>query len=651
MVNRMQRWWLALMVLLLAACGGGGGGSGGGGGGGGVGGGGSLLSFEPETIEATYVTGSSVPLTVRGTINNIKRITGDLYIYVEDSQGILNGSMEFLSFDEDTLEIRAATSPSLKYGNYDGELLVHLCQDMYCNSKYGEATPLPYSVRVTPLPLAIDLLSDPEVSYTVGDPVPANLQLAVKIDEQDWTLRSSAAWLVPVNASGSGHATADLAVNPTGLGVGSYSAVLTVQTADEQTATTTVTLQVSERRLLPSVWGIALTSSTKSRLSASVNVSVDSGAPVGWTATSDSPWLTVTQSGQTGDSLPTLAVQANPASLPDNQVSYARVTIASTHAGVQPAVVRVGLWKGATTSSADVNLEFKQIVADPIRPFVYVHNGGATVDVYNVHTAQRVARLSGVASRAGAMAVSPDGSKLYIEDGDEVAAQVRIFDLDARRLRGGWTRAASHTVRTQLLVIRPRGKEVVLASNGQAFVAGGTVIRSDLYGRLAASSDSRWVYTLDNIVSPSQVTAYAVDYHSVTGTLSVEQRALGGGAGNGSDIAVGPLGVVTASGGHYSCELLMAHTLAPLGNLVNGSNPYPNNAEVSATGQTLCGIDGVYADYDFWVYDSDGSLIKAYKVAGSMHSILEYGLIMSSDGLMSATLTSDPKLALRAVPR
>jgi DNA-binding beta-propeller fold protein YncE len=355
-----------------------------------------------------------------------------------------------------------------------------------------------------------------------------------------------------------------------------------------------------------------------------------------------------------GQGLAVLTLIAEPSTLPVG-LSYANVTVTSLTPGVEPAVVRVALYKDPTGLASIVKLpqNYNELVADTIRPLVYAHAGGTSIDVYNAYTAQKIDTLAGVGSALGKMAVSPDGSKLYALD--TAARALRVVDLSTHAA-ASWPLEKGVSPATTVLAIRPNGVEVVLVGDGTAYTAGRSLGNTGLYESLTASADGRRVFTQDRGYSPAGVGAYDVDYSAMAGgVLMVARSASAGfinGASNGADIAASADGshLYTASGAPYRCSSVDPANLSFVGSLTGG-DAYPNNVEVTRDGRAICGISGWYSSADFWVHSSAGALLAGYKVAGYARALKDAEMVVTPDGFVVVALTDDPLMAFVPIGR
>lgn len=471
-----------------------------------------------------------------------------------------------------------------------------------------------------------------------------------------WALSALPNWLSSNTPTGQVSQSASqirFAPDISSVTAGSVSTTVHVNAAvngDNVSLPLTVNLNADQRRLLASQWGVGLASAAAgSVLSRTLHIKDNFGGTLAWTATSDADWLKVTPAGATGSGVG-MVLTANPASLPNAVVSYANVTVRTDAAGVEPAVVRVALWKDAdgTSTQTQLPLEYTHLVADTIRPYVYANRGGTSIDVYNAHTGQRVSTIAAVGSALGEMTVSPDGSRLYALD--TATRTLQLVDLSSGTRIEGWALTYAVGASTSVLALRPNGVEVVLVGDGTAYAAGKSLGRTPIYGTMTASADGLHVYTQDSGFSPATVAAFDVDYSAISGGILMVSERSGAsfinGASNGADIAVSGSGAAlyVASGAPYKCSSVQPSNLSFIGSLPGG-NPYPNNVEVTSDGRAICGISGWYSESDFWVHSSAGALLKGYKVAGYARALLPRQMVVTPDGLVVVALTDDPQIA------
>lgn len=514
----------------------------------------------------------------------------------------------------------------------------------------------------TQLALTRATLSTPTTTVTLGGPkgrdtgaVPVSVSLNTGANAWPFTLSALPAWLDSPTRTGSvSQSGASLSFAPqlAAAAPGSTSATVTMSASvngDTVALPLTVNLNLDQRRLLPSQWGVGLAATpTGTVLTRTLTLRDNFGGTLAWTASSSAPWLSVTASGSTGGAS-TLALSANPAALADGALHTATVTVSTTTPGVQPAQVQVALWKSSTGLGATTKLTASHghLVADAIRPHVYAHDGGTSIDVYHGYSAQKIATITGVGSALGQMAVSPDGSLLYALD--TATRTLAVVDLATRARTGAWPLDQAVNSFTGLQVVRPNGIDVVLVGDGSAYADGRRVLDPG-----AGPTGTVIAATADGLRAINVGGArHALDHSAMAGgtvfatSMSFADVRSGG---NPQDIAVSRDGsrVYGASGGGtdggYKCGVADGATGSFIGALPGG-DAYPNNVEVTSDGRPICGISGWYATYDFWVYTPAGALLQGYKVAGYARALRPAQLVVLPDGLVVVTLTDDPLIA------
>ena len=527
--------------------------------------------------------------------------------------------------------------------------------------------------QMVELPVTFDL-SSPDVSLSPSqlafggssghdsDVQSTELTLGVNGHAYAWRIVSLPAWLSADKTSGSvdsaGQAiefTPDLTKAPVGVTNASvtFEIVVNGDTLQQQMP---VTVRQDRHRLLASTYGVAFTSVPGwNRVSKTLKVSENLGRAVPWTASADKSWLTVTASGVAGGSL---VLKADPAAVATDTLDIATVTIQSSDPLVTRAVtVKVGLWKGSsklssTLTKSDAN--YSELANDPIRPYVYAHNRGSSIDVYHVHTGAKVGTIANAATSSGAMAISSDGQSMYVVD--EGFKRISVVNLTSRtKIR---TIAASNPtpVGATLKVVRTGGFDVLVlgdwtayrASDGKFFgnLSGGA---GSYYGtdRIAATPDGRRLYLIDQGLSPSSTIGFSLDYSELGGGALISSN-LGSGwnvGSNGQDIAVSTDGhtLYTASGSPYQFVMSSGDDLSDIGNLPGGE-AYPNNVEVASDGRVAGGISGWYSAADIWLYSASGAILHTYKVAGYAKALKDAQMVFSGDALVIVTQTDDPRL-------
>jgi len=454
-----------------------------------------------------------------------------------------------------------------------------------------------------------------------------------------WTMSALPAWLGASAVSGQVSQTGvDLSFSqrfanlPVGTSVAALTATAKVN-GDTVTAPITVTANRDVHKLLFSETGVALSSTPSwSRLSRTITVTDNFGQAPSWSASSDKAWLTVTRSGNV------LTLNANPASLPTNAISYATVTLSSPDTSISVAeTLRVALWKGSVTPGATTKLDktYWHLKTDPIRPYLYANQGGASIDVYNVYTAALVGTISNLGASLGKMSVSQNGASLYVYD--TANRNIVVVDLASMTKASVWPLVNAVNHYSKLLAVRPNGVQLVVAADGVVYNAeNGAQAGMSSIAPTAVTSDGKRIY--------SEGAGYDIDYSAMAGGTLFSKAA--GGSFGASDVAVSGDGtrLYAASGAPYRCRRISPTDGREIGDLPGG-DAYPNNVEVGSDGRVYCGIMGWYSSADVWVHGADGRLLSSFKFAGYARALTDDSLNISGDGLIMVGQTDDPFLA------
>ncbi|HVK98521.1 MAG TPA: BACON domain-containing carbohydrate-binding protein, partial [Dongiaceae bacterium] len=212
-----------------------------------------------------------------------------------------------------------------------------------------------------------------------------------------------------------------LGVDRSHVRAGKYEGSLTI-TANVKgrlvSRTLPVSLTASEHILYTSDDGIAFTSLPSLHKLSQVITIKDSYelTDTRWTATTSQPWLTATPSGTTATDL---IIHADPAGLAQNKLHIATVDIAPDDPNIENNMqIQVGLWVGNTEPNEihRLSANYVQVAADPVRPYVYAHDGNSTIRIFNIFNYSQVGTITNVGSELGEMKVSGDGTYLVVYD-------------------------------------------------------------------------------------------------------------------------------------------------------------------------------------------------------------------------------------------
>ena len=183
-----------------------------------------------------------------------------------------------------------------------------------------------------------------------------------------------------------------------------------------------VILNFESHRLVPQSVGVALSSFPgRDRLQRTLTVGSSLGrSNVPWTATSNQPWLSVTASGESGDSL---TLSASTSGLAQNQSHIAAVTLASTDETIERnETIRVALWVGASdptdlVSAPLMETEVDGLAVNPVEPLAYSAGFNDRIYVHNIYTGALVNTLQPAGlTHAVELGVSEDGRLLFVAD-------------------------------------------------------------------------------------------------------------------------------------------------------------------------------------------------------------------------------------------
>lgn len=462
-----------------------------------------------------------------------------------------------------------------------------------------------------------------------------------------------------VNASG---ASAKLLPDPLDLQKGTKSAAVSISATingDTVTLPVTANINIDQRKLLVSEYGVSFSSTPLGKaLSRTIAVSDNFGRTLNWKAMTESNWLSVTTSGSTPSDK--LMLTANPEKMADG-LQEAIVTISSPTPGVEPVMVRVGAWKSNTPvpSLLKLSADYRNIVADKTRPYIYVNNGGRDIDVFNVYTGTKVSTLTSIYGNLSNMAVSPDGTTLYAINSSQKL--VDVFNLMTMRYQksletdngyySGWD-SKEFSLSLPLIAIRPNNVNVLVLGHGRAYVGENLNFKINQslsatfaqIGAMEASSDGRILFTQNIGINPGTTTSIDVDYTTLFfGNLLLTKFTEGTTRGSISDakIATNIDGskLYTAADATNNCSVVNPKTMMLIGNL-STNNMYPNVVNTLNDGRVICGRSDSENGFNFWLYDSNGTPKKSYQ----MDALKARRFVVMPDSLMAAGLTTNPSI-------
>ncbi|HEX7643911.1 MAG TPA: DUF4214 domain-containing protein [Burkholderiaceae bacterium] len=493
--------------------------------------------------------------------------------------------------------------------------------------------------------------------------LPLAISLNTGSNSWPWTLSNVPSGISVSSTSGTvGGSGVNLTVSGQPAAAGGSTAVMTLKAqvnGDSLSIPISVAANADQHKLTVSESGVGFSSTPNwSRLTHNITLSDNFGMTTAWTAQSNQPWLTVTASGTTGASGSTVTLTADPSTLTQNAVSYATVTFTPATANMQAVTVKVGVWvgSGAPAATTGIATAYTKIVADTIRPYVYVNNGTTSIDAYNLYTGQKIATFSGVGNALGEMSVSGNGDRLYVLD--TVAKNVVVVDLVNQAVLETWPLyAAISGDGMHIISAHPNGVEVVLVGDGTAYTADGVFLGGTLfYGNLAASSDGK--------VLMSEGLFGSLDYSAVSGgQLFINGTAISTANVRTFDmvgmtvdpIALSPDGsrayLADVPSGYACRQYSTANNQLSLIGYLPNPEAYPNTVKVDINGRIYCGMmEGM--TYDVQLYSPTGAFLHGYKwsnLQGYNLGLAPQGIAISPDGFVMAGISGDPMLEIIAV--
>lgn len=510
------------------------------------------------------------------------------------------------------------------------------------------------------LPASIVLGGDYGREFGTGQDLTLSLNTATQ--SWPWLLTGMPSWATATatagNVNAAGTSITVKAKPANAAGGNTLAAVLNFQATvngDAVRNSTLLLINKDQHKLLPAENAVAFVSMPGwSRLSRTISVvdnyvAADKSGTTsfgGMSARSDQPWLVV------GVSADKLILTADPNQLQNDTLNTGTITITATDPdATAPEVIRVSLWKGsaAPTAARQASLPYTNVVSDPLRPYAYLHNGGAVIDVYNVYTGQKEASITGFSAHLGDMAVTPNGDSLYVVDVDN--ARVTVVNLATRAIRQQLVLPTAGTKATRIKVLHPNGVEMLLLSDGQLFLtATGKrlgVLPLSTGGTLAASSDGKRVTQQDEGNASVTHTSVKVDYAALSGgTLFAAKLAPASHSSPGSqggDVWVSNDGklVYSAAATPKLCVIMNGPDLGILGYMSIG-DAAPNNIEVALDGRIFCGGAARAGSSDIYMYDSTGAkMLQQYKLSTTGRQLLPRQMVVSGDGWMIVAITDD----------
>lgn len=644
-VHMLLLLMLGLLGISMAGCGGGGGG--GGNGGGGSSSGGYNVQLSTNSISFDYGLNTSVPAAQVMTAS----FNGDGLV-IGIPPGVpypawLNVVLVDPVDNTSPVDVRLSVNTALLTTIGTRQTTVRFATG---NASGTEVVYKDLSVRCT-VTERIELdATQLDFNHTNGAANPDTQAVQVSGNSLDWSAAASESWVTLDTTSGTTPSVINIGVDAGGLAAGIHSATVTVtNTSTHADETLQVNVTVEPHKLFVGDNGVALSSfpTARSMLSHDVMVSENAGVATGWTAVSDSAWLTATGSGVTDG---WLTLTADPAGLQTDTVHYATVTVTSSDATIaNTEAIQIGFYVSEDDPTASqVDRAAYYMVSDPIRPYVYVTYSGHlssasnVLDIYNVYNGLNVGSITTGLELRG-MTISSDGQTLYVID----AHDDTIIPIDLATLNDGgkWPAADFGSIYAMLEYTRFNGMGVVMTSQKEVFdVRDGAMVATIPYNGLseivlAASRDGNSFFGLLRGMSGYvDLDRYAGGYSTVNDAFSVVRtHGLLRNFANAIDIATNWDGskIYTASGGEYAFPTFNFDGSDMTEGAALAGSSYPVAVVVDPDGTLFGGMD--MNSPDIFSYDASGAAGSQYIIPGNLE---RRQLEISGDGLRLIALTN-----------
>ncbi len=618
------------------------------------------LSADPNILTFNTVLGTSVdiasqPIHVNGNNLDWTINTASSWIVPDMTEGYSDGTF---NVDIDPT--------GLSSGTHEGSITLE-------SSFSGEVVTINVTLNIV-LPTLTLSETDLEFNDTI-DSLVFDIELNTGTNSYNWTAAITDGDGAALNfdnsgsVNGSTHSVYMNSFGPdgvSGLSEGRHSSTITYSVdvlGETVTQSIDAHLMTNIHRLHVSDNGIAFSQFPSSSILSKTVTIEDSYRLVDtpWTAESNQSWLTVTASGTTSD---TLTLTANPDGLSTDTLHTAEITISSSNTAVETTeVIYVGLWVGSTNPAPheSVATSATEITADPIRPYVYAHETGASnITIYNIYQRTVVGTINGLGTNLGDMEVSSDGQTLFVVDNDAPAiVKVNLNDYSSTRF------TINQSLPTGFTLARNKGQSLLFTEHGLIYNTdtGEAVKDSENPGNTLNFSTTSRPQAVDaslhgtvfcNMtvgVSPITVTCNHFAFSSYDNSIKLYSHGsyTDLSAGNGRDIAINSEGSLAyvAAGGSYDFIRFSIHGMTG-GSTLSGS-AYPNAIEIGDDDSVHGGASVSSGTTDLWVYEPVNLRTSAY-VSGSGKNILARQIAVSGDGRMTMissadTAKTDPKLS------
>ena len=542
-----------------------------------------------------------------------------------------------------TVAVNPAVGP-LASGSYSGNVQVTVGSGSDTTSAQ---VPVQLTLTAPTLSVSAQKLVFGGSSGRTFSPATLSVSLNTGTGQYPWSVSGQPSWLNLSSTGGAPPGQIVVTPLPANASPGTTAATLTFTTTvngDVLKASVPVTFNLDSHLLVSAQTGVAFVSTPTanwSRLTQVVKVSDNYGLATPWTAQSDQAWLQVTSSGTAGGNV---TLTANPTGLAADQLYIATVTLTATDATiVNPEHIRVGLWVASATPSVVPSgttsfaaaAQINAVVADPIRPYVYVHETNSTsVRVFNLYTETEFAPLTGLPATTLSLTVGNDGNTLFaLGSTGPVIATVNLNTGIAAKVLNIPASPNANEPLDFIRYVRTNGREFIMDGAERTF-------RVTDASQAGNGNTDYFAVTTDGSKLFNESYSFSLDYTDAGGGVF----SVTGSPGN-SGITAQPalVGDVTNVDGSSSCApaIIGANCLIG-GNYVSLSTNQAmltNNLAMGSDGRLYVGvIPGQPFENDLYLFSATGTAAPT-TLKSNQYNLGDRTMVISSDGFVLAAAT------------
>lgn len=306
---------------------------------------------------------------------------------------------------------------------------------------------------------------------------------------------------------------------------------------EEFSASVPVQLHLDPQRIAPSDPNVAFVRiASHEKIRETLKIETNRDIPFEWVATIEyksgqsNDWLAVHRDPSDPYSLILTVDESDPLMEGIYSATVNIQAVNDRQVELPPTQIAVGLYIDDVDAQPLFHKESTQssvgggMVADPVRPYIYVSEKSTYIDVYHVYTGDKVARIEGVGSVVGGLAISDDGTKLYALD--YATANIRLLDISSISAEASFLPFQAQFescidcnnpyTRIKFTFVNSYGREllfgdqqhVVDAKTGEIYGHSQSLYMSG--SRIVPAGDGKSLYSTPVGISPSYVHRYRV---------------------------------------------------------------------------------------------------------------------------------------------